>query len=317
MLRRPNLIKAGLLAGLVCLVFGLPWWYGEHNVQRVAAAKPVLAAPGVQAAEPPQKGGKTGVTGPSSLKSQAPASLSARFCQPLHYEFLAGGFLSSLMCHYVFGYPLRSLAQNGFWPPGLLDILALLVVCYAGYWLVRRLRHKPVPEEAPAPPAFLNLGDNGPPPLRINKEAEVGLAAIEATNPEFSLETFRDEALQLLKEVYDAWNRQELETLNGRLKDSLLEYLQMGLRILILREETSYLEDLTLRDIAVTAAGVNDGKEFITVCFQGSLMDYVVDKRSGKLLAGSMAYPTPFREFWDLSRPRGQGPWMVMDIREA
>jgi hypothetical protein len=314
MIRRPNLKKAGLLAGLVCVVFCLSGLPGRFTILAASASRQATAGAKSQASEPASKAGAPNA--PAPLKSQPPSSFSSRLCQPLDYEFLAGGFLSSLVCHYIFGYPMRSLTQRDFWPPGLLDLLALMTLCYAGYWVVRRLRRQPAAEQAPPPPTFLRLGENGPPTLRVTKEAEVGLAAIEATNPDFNLEAFREEVLGLLKEVYEAWNRQELEVLNGRLKDSLLEYLRMGLRILILREETSYLEDLTLRDMAVTAAGINDGKEFITVCFQGSLMDYVVHKRSGKLLAGSMAYPTPFKEFWDLARPRGQGPWVVQDIRE-
>lgn len=302
---RPNLIRAGVLAGLVCgfLCFSGIW----IEVLAAPGPKPEASSPKEAIPEPP-------ISPPKKTLSSRP--LSARFCQPAHYEFLAGGFLSSLLCHYVFGYPLRSLTENGLWPPGLLDLLALTAVCYVGYWMIRRLRRQPEDKPAPSPPAFLRQGEEVPPSLRVTKEAEAGLAAIEAADPAFDLEAFREEVLHLLNQVYEAWNRQELEVLDGRLKDSLLEYLRMGLRILFLREENSYLEDLVLKEMTVTAASINDGKEFITVCFQGSLFDYVVDKRSGKLLAGSMAYPTPFREYWDLARPRGQGPWMVMDIRD-
>jgi predicted lipid-binding transport protein (Tim44 family) len=121
----------------------------------------------------------------------------------------------------------------------------------------------------------------------------------------------------LLVELYEAWNREDLQGLNGKIKDSLLEYLQMGLKIMFLREESSYLEDLTLESIEVTAAGVNDGHDFITVRFHGRLLDYVLDKSSGKLLLGSMAYPATFQEYWDLERTQGQRTWVLHDIREA
>jgi predicted lipid-binding transport protein (Tim44 family) len=52
------------------------------------------------------------------------------------------------------------------------------------------------------------------------------------------------------------------------------------------------------------------------VHFQGRVLDYVLDKSSGKLLLGSMAYPAVFQEYWDLERPLGQSPWVVQDIRE-
>jgi predicted lipid-binding transport protein (Tim44 family) len=100
-------------------------------------------------------------------------------------------------------------------------------------------------------------------------------------------------------------------------KESLLEYLQMGLKIMSLREERSYLEDMVLEGITVTDARVDDGKEFITVCFRGRLLDYVLEKASGKLLLGSLAYPATFQEYWDLERPRGQGTWVLQDIRDG
>ncbi len=85
----------------------------------------------------------------------------------------------------------------------------------------------------------------------------------------------------------------------------------------LLREVRSYLEDMILEGMAVTDAKVDDGKESITVCFRGRLLDYVLDKASGKLLLGSMAYPATFQEFWDLERPRGQGTWVLQDIRDG
>ena len=91
----------------------------------------------------------------------------------------------------------------------------------------------------------------------------------------------------------------------------------MGLKIMSLREERSYLEDMILEGVTVTQARVEDGREVITVCFRGRLLDYVLDKVSGKLLLGSLAYPATFQEYWDLERPRGKGPWVLQDIRDG
>ena len=71
------------------------------------------------------------------------------------------------------------------------------------------------------------------------------------------------------------------------------------------------------RILTVTQARIEDGRELITVCFRGRLLDYVLDKVSGKLLLGSLAYPATFQEYWDLERPRGQGPWVLQDIRNG
>jgi len=315
--RRPDRIKASLWAGLICLCVFLT---GPTRVQEATAApvRGLSVAEGEAHASPPILFLTTQpVPPPKKTPSQGTASLTSRLCQPSHYQFLAGGILSYLLCHYVFGYPLRSVGQGGLWPLGLLDILVLAACCYLGYRLFRRLRRGQESEPAPSSRGFLRQENPAPPSFKVAKEAESGLAAIEADDPGFDLESFKEEAQGLLQEVYGAWNHQELEALNGRVKDGLLEYLRMGLKIMFLREESSYLEDLSLEDITVTAAGVNDGREFITVCFQGLLMDYVVDKRSGKLLVGSMAYPSTFKEFWEMERPRGEDTWVLQDIRET
>ena len=92
--------------------------------------------------------------------------------------------------------------------------------------------------------------DSGnPPPLDVREEAGPGLAAIKETDPDFSIEVFGEEVHRLLLEVYAAWNQEHINGLSGRVKESLLEYLLMGLKIMSLREERSYLEDMILEGV--------------------------------------------------------------------
>jgi len=313
--RRPDLIKASVWAGLICLwvcLFG-PAWSREgidvpvrlENGQNFGSAVPAttyeLSVQQVKAKH---------LTQSSPLDSPPSSSQS-----PILYWF-SGGFLGSLLCYYVYGYPLSYVWQE-VWPPGLLDFVVLAALCYLGYRLHLRIRERQKPPEIETPPGFLRLGREAPPPISITEEAKPGVAAIQETDSNFDLQAFGEEVRLLLLELYEAWNREDLHNLNGRVKDTLLEYLQMGLKIMFLREEISHLEDLSLEAITVTAAGVNDGKDFITVRFRGRLLDYVLDKSSGKLLLGSMAYPSTFYEYWDLERPQGQSAWVLQDIREA
>jgi predicted lipid-binding transport protein (Tim44 family) len=207
--------------------------------------------------------------------------------------------------------------QEGLWPPGLLDILVLAALSYLGYTLYRRLKGGDQPAALVEHPRFLRANNEAPPPLTVREEAWPGLAAIQELDRDFDVQAFGEETHQLLLELYAAWNQEAVNGLNGRVKESLLEYLQMGLKIMSLREERSYLEDMILEGITVTDARVDDGKELITVCFRGRLLDYVLDKASGKLLLGSMAYPATFQEYWDLERSRGQGIWVLQDIRDG
>jgi len=151
-----------------------------------------------------------------------------------------GGFLGSLLCHYVYGYPLSYVWQEGLWPPGLLDILVLAALSYLGYTLYRRLAGKGQSAAMEAPPRFLRANSEAPPPLSIREEAWPGLSAIQELDRDFDIQTFGEETRQLLLELYAAWNQEMVNGLNGKVKESLLEYLQMGLKILSLREERTF-----------------------------------------------------------------------------
>ena len=313
--RRPDLIKASVWAGLICLWVCLsgPAWSREGIPPPVRLATGQnfgSAVPSTSYELAAHQGKAKHLTQPPGLDSPPSSSES-----PILHWF-SGGFLGSLLCYYVYGYPLSYVWQE-LWPPGLLDFVVLAALCYLGYCLHLRIRERQKPPEILAPPGFLRLGSGAPPPITVTEEAKPGVAAIQESDSNFDLQTFGEDIRLLLLELYEAWNREDLHGLNGRVKDTLLEYLQMGLKIMFLREEISHLEDLSLEGITITAAGVNDGKDFITVRFRGRLLDYVLDKSSGKLLLGSMAYPATFYEYWDLERPQGQSAWVLQDIREA
>ena len=314
--RRPDLYRAMLVAGLICLGVFLSnrGWCREATgapvrFEETGRAPVRLASLSFQlAAQQVPPGHQTRPPGTAT---------SDTFSHSLDLNWVTGGFVGSLLCHYVYGYPLSYVWQEGLWPPGLLDILVLMAFSYLGYKLYQKFTKSGQAATTDEPAKFLRAHGVAPPPLTVREEAWPGLAAIQQSDQDFDIEAFGEATHQLLQELYAAWNHEMVNGLNGRVKESLLEYLQMGLKIMSLREERSYLEDMILEGMMVTDARVDDGKELITVCFRGRLLDYVLDKASGKLLLGSMAYPATFQEYWDLERPRGQGTWVLQDIREG
>jgi predicted lipid-binding transport protein (Tim44 family) len=314
--RRPDLIRAMLLAGLICLGVFL----SNRGWCREATGAPVRFA---ESGRAPVKLSSLSYrvaahqVPPGHQTRPKGAATSETFTNLLNLNWFTGGFVGSLLCHYVYGYPLSYAWQEGLWPPGLLDILVLLALAYLGCKLYRRLSESDQAALAEDLPKFWRANSQAPPPLAVREEAWPGLTTIQELDQDFDVQAFGEATHQLLQELYAAWNHETVNGLNGRVKESLLEYLQMGLKIMSLREERSYLEDMILEGMTVTDARVDDGKELITVCFRGRLLDYVLDKGSGKLLLGSMAYPATFQEYWDLERPRGQETWVLQDIRDG
>lgn len=314
--RRPDLAQAILWAGLICLVVFLSGHvWGRENPKVPVRPDQTGKADAADAGQSIQLAGRQ-LAAVSRARSPAAAPAPAPAGQSRILHWLAGGFLGSLLCYYVFGYPLGHVWQEGWWPPGPLDVLALAGLCFLGYRFYQWCRGSGMGADAGDLPRFLRPEHKAQPVLSVREEAKPGLATIQEGDQDFDLQAFSEEIRSLVQELYAAWNREEIRRLDGRVRESLLEYLQMGLKIISLREERSYLEDLAVEGVTITAAGINDGREFITVHFQGRVLDYVLDKSSGKLLLGSMAYPAIFQEYWDLERPLGQSPWVLQDIRE-
>jgi predicted lipid-binding transport protein (Tim44 family) len=83
-----------------------------------------------------------------------------------------------------------------------------------------------------------------------------------------------------------------------------------------MRDEISRLEYLLLMSMEVTAAGVDDQKEFITLGLQGRVLDYILQRHSMKLLSGSLTYQTELKEYWRFERKRGEKTWRLGNIEE-
>jgi hypothetical protein len=237
--RRPDLTRAMLLAGLFCLgVFlsnrgwcreatGAPVRFEETGRAplRIASLSYQLAAHQI----------------PPGHQSRPESTVAPKaFCQPLNANWFTGGFASSLLCHYVYGYPLSYVWEEGLWPPGLLDILVLMALSYLGYTFYRKFTASDGSAAVETSLRFLKANNAAPPPLTVREEAWPGLAAIQELDRDFDIQAFGEATHQLLQELYAAWNLETVNGLTGRVKESLLEYLQMGLKIMSLREERTF-----------------------------------------------------------------------------
>ncbi|MDI6852833.1 MAG: TIM44-like domain-containing protein [Deltaproteobacteria bacterium] len=313
--RRPYLdkVKAVLLAGSLWLVMvpaASPWHQGDtcasFSFHKILLTKPVPAAEPRQPQEeasaksPPP-------TPPQNIPGQNPWDNLIRL--------LAGGLLAGVLWSVLFGYPFYTYWPDHPWPLGLLDLSILAVFFYLGYLAVlsaRRRRRQPA--ETPGP-AFLKGRDQGPTTLMVAQQAEAGIEEIIASDPEFDLAAFGEYALQVVENLHAAWNLRDLASLNGTVGEDVLQYLRMGLKILDLRGEVSRLEDVSIDRLAVTAAGRENGREFITLRLEGVLLDYILKRKSGKLVSGSLTYPSTLQETWRFERHEGQ-PWKLVDIQD-
>lgn len=304
MARRPFPILA--VVGLCCLValtLDLTLPAGSW------APRAVLAAPDVQVATSSPR--KSAAAAPRLVEPVGPGAPEPERFTNL-FRFLAGGLLAGCLWSVLFGYPFYSYWPNEPFPLGLLDLTVAATFLYLGYLAIsqrleaRDLVGRPLPR-------FSKPG-NRPVSLAVEEAAKPGLAEITARDPSFSLEAFGEQARSLIFDLHDAWNHQDVGPLRERLAENLLGFLQMGLKILGLRNEISRLEDLSLSRLAVVKAEGEGGRESITVQVEGQVMDYVLQRQSYKLLSGSLTYAMELKEYWLFERAGTDGGWRLKDI---
>jgi predicted lipid-binding transport protein (Tim44 family) len=214
----------------------------------------------------------------------------------------------------LFRYPLDLNWGAGAWPVGFLDLVAFSTIVYMGYRLFRKER--PRVRGLPSP-GFHLPADAAPPVFTIKSEAGPGLAKISRTDPGFDLPLFVEFARQVVFDLHEAWNREDLERIKDRVTERMLGFLGMGLKLINLRGEISRMEDLALSRIVVARAWKRGDREIIQVSFVGRVVDYILERRSFKLVSGSMSYPEKFDEYWIFERKRDQDYWRLADIRDS
>lgn len=269
-----------------------------------------------QAAAAPSKPGH----GPShhlqaKPSDQAPAPPPNNYRQGLQglMKFLVGGLLGGVLWSILNGYPVSLFWSLGNWHFGFLDLMALSTAVYVGY---RLLFPGPARGAASPLPGFRLVETMGPAVFTIKNEAAPALAKFSGTDSTFDLQNFVEYARQLIFDLHEAWNREDLDRVKDRITEQMLDSLRMGLKIVALREEISRVEDLALSQIVVEAATRGEGWDTIALGFQGRVVDYVLDRRSFKLISGSMSYPERLHECWIFERLQGQRSWLLADIHD-
>jgi len=228
-------------------------------------------------------------------------------------KFFAGGLLGGVLWSIMNGYPLSLFWRLGNWHFGFLDLVAVSTAVYVGY---RLLRPGPSPGKARPIPGLRLSETMGPAVFTIKNEAAPALAKFSRTDTAFDLQIFVEYARQLIFDLHQAWNHEDLDQVRDRLTEPMLEALRMGLKIVALREEISRMDDLALSQIVVESATEGEGWDTIALGVQGRVVDYVLDRRSFKLVSGSMSYPERLHECWIFERQRGQSAWLLADIHD-
>lgn len=234
---------------------------------------------------------------------------------------LLGGALGGMLLGSMFG-----MGGTGM---GILPMLLLGVV---GYFLYRRFMARPrsgTPPGYQAPRQDTNaFGANNstaaggfasppPPPEPVQSSLEEGLALIRIADPDFDPDYFIEVASDVFFKVQAGWMRRDISSYDHLLGSQLASEYKAQFAEMEAKGEINKLENISIRNIEVVAAGSESGEDFVTVLFTANLLDYTVDDTSGDLISGSMTEPVKFAEEWSWARPLGTQDWKLEGIKEV
>jgi predicted lipid-binding transport protein (Tim44 family) len=239
---------------------------------------------------------------------------------------LAGGVVGGMIGNMLFGgsghagpagSPGAPAGGGGCSSMGLFDLLLIGGLLYLGYRLLNRRQEAyqmsdlggsatsiPIPGPTPEPAAL--------PAFDLQAELE----PIQRRDPSFNEAAFKELAQDVFFKIQGAWMRQDASLIKELATPEFSVLLEKDLQDLKAKGQINKLENIAVRQVAISEAWQEQGLDYITVGFLANLLDYTVDANTNLVLAGSDKEPVKFEEYWTFTRPTGSGPWKLSAITQ-
>jgi predicted lipid-binding transport protein (Tim44 family) len=270
-------------------------------------------------------------TAPSRNVAPAPAPSPVQPARPSFFRSIMGGLagfaLGGLLGSLLFGH-----GGFGFGGIGMLDILLIGAAIALLVMFLRRRR----PEADTATygqtspfgqPAYA-MGGGQPgyqrgssviemePPAQL-ADLERGIGHIRQMDPSFDPDELVTWARGVYLDVQTSMKSRDLTGLRDRLTPEIATQLQTQCDELRAARQTNLVERIDLRRVEVTEAWQETGRDYVTIYFAASMLDYTVDDSTGAVVQGSKSEPQDIEDFWTFSRPVGRGPWQLSAIQNV
>lgn len=230
---------------------------------------------------------------------------------------LLGGAIGGLLLGSLFG-----ASGSG------MGILPIILLGVAGYFLYKRFVKRPSsgPSSGYQSPTSMfrgtptSFGGGSAPPVPPAPPApgfisvDQGLAQIRLNDPGFDDKYFLEVASDVFFKVQAGWMHREIDSYRHLLGNQLAAEYESHLAQMKAQGRINKLESIAIRKVEITAAGSDNGEDFVTVLFTANLLDYTVDDKTGTLIEGSMTEPVKFAEKWTWARPIRTESWKLEGV---
>jgi predicted lipid-binding transport protein (Tim44 family) len=148
-------------------------------------------------------------------------------------------------------------------------------------------------------------------------ELDRGLGHIRQMDAGFDPAGFAESATDMFFKIQAAWTSRDIGKAVDLLTQEMRGLLQEQCDRLRAERRINRLENIAVRQAAVTEAWQEKGQDYATVYFLASLLDYTTDESGAQVLEGSRAEPVKFEEYWTFTRPVGPNPWRLSAIQQS
>jgi predicted lipid-binding transport protein (Tim44 family) len=260
-------------------------------------------------------------TNPASPSLNRPAPAAPMGQRPSMFRSF-GGALMGFALGGLIGSMLFGGLGHGFGGIGLMDILLIGAGVFALMYFLRRRQPAPEPAYAGGASQYAgNTGAGGTAVLEVpagpaeRSDLTDGIDHIRQMDPAFDPAAFANWARSQFGNVQAAVAMRDVGMLRERLAPEMWGVLQTQCEELRAAGRRSHVGNVDLDRVEVTEAWQEKGQDFVTAQFVGTLVEYVTDEASGRVVEGSTTQPAKIDEFWTFTRPVGPNPWKLSAIQ--
>jgi predicted lipid-binding transport protein (Tim44 family) len=148
-------------------------------------------------------------------------------------------------------------------------------------------------------------------------DLERGLEHIRQMDHTFDPRRLVDTASDTFFKVQAAWMARDMGPVRDLLTPEMYESMQKDSERLRAEHRIDRMENIAVRSVDVTEAWQETGRDYVTVHFLASMLDYTIDEQTNQVVEGSRSNPVKFEEYWTFVRPVGSNPWQLSAIQQA
>lgn len=123
-------------------------------------------------------------------------------------------------------------------------------------------------------------------PHRICDEA-AAIAGVQAVDPDFSAESFKTFASEVYLALQEAWEERDWKKVRPFESNALFNVHNRQLQEYIDQHKTNHLDMQNVREVTIAEFRKDGAHEVLVVRLEASLIDYVSDDETGRVLEGS------------------------------